>query len=145
MRSQRQQKTTASIPHGRIPETSISRSRRCISRQMKKLMSVMKLARAWRQSKVEIVKTSSDAGGPARAASDFCDFQVLQPVDLRRQDEIVLGEPAGRVSPEPDRHRAVADEHVRMVLLGLGDSSDPVHKVDARHEPLEPEDLRQAE
>src|SRR5258707_15728046 len=32
-----------------------------------------------------------------------------------------------------------------MVLLGLGDRSDPVHKFDSRHEPLEPEDLRQAE
>jgi len=38
IRSQRQQKTTASMPHGRTPCSSTSRSRRCISQQMKKLI-----------------------------------------------------------------------------------------------------------
>src|SRR5438309_10977763 len=36
-----------------------------------------------------------------------------------------------------DRHRAVADQQVGVMTLGLGDRSDPVDELDGRYEALE--------
>src|SRR6266404_1050877 len=58
-------------------------------------------------------------------------------VDFRREDEVVLGQAASGVREKVDRHRAVADQQVGMVALGLGDWSDLVGELDGRHEALE--------
>src|SRR6266404_2245954 len=58
-------------------------------------------------------------------------------VDFRREDEVVLGQAASGVREKVDRHRAVADQQVGMVAVGLGDWSDLVGELDGRHEALE--------
>ena len=58
-----------------------------------------------------------------------------QLIDLRRQDEIVLRQPADRVRPQFDPYVAVAfDVQVRVMAIGLGQFGTAIEKLHAGHE-----------
>src|SRR5689334_16517993 len=57
-----------------------------------------------------------------------------EPVDLCRQDEVVLAQAADRVRPEVDAEGAVGQVEVGVVALRLGQVGDPIDELHARHE-----------
>src|SRR5579859_2007338 len=61
----------------------------------------------------------------------------LDLIDLGRQDEVVVGEPAGGVGPQLHRDVAPPQEQIRMVALRLGDRGDAVDEIEGGHEALE--------
>src|SRR5581483_6477419 len=114
IRSQRQQKTTASIWPGRTPGINTSRSRRWNSQQVMKLIE-----------SPEAITRASDS-----STSKLLRLRRVILVDLCRQDEVVLGEAAGDVGGEVDGQRAVGKMKVGMVAFSFGDCGDPVDQVD---------------
>src|SRR5438270_11470979 len=101
IRSQRQQKTTASIWPGRMPGINTSRSRRWNSQHVMKLI---------------------ESTEPITAASDSSTSKLLRLrrfilVDLCRQDEVVLAEASRDVGSEVDRQRAVGQLKIGMVAF----------------------------
>src|SRR5579872_30123 len=121
IRSQRQQKTTASIWPGRMPGIKTSRSRRWNSQQVMKLIE-----------SPEAITAASDS-----STSKLLRLWRSILVDLCREDEVVLGQPAGDVGREVDGEGAVGEMKVGMVAFRLGDGGDLVDQLDARHEALE--------
>src|SRR6266851_7152190 len=98
MRSQRQQNTTASIPPGRTPFSSTSRSFWWSSQQKMKCIKRGNFSEKppTNHRKVSKERVKRCSGGP-----DL--------LDLRGQDEVVVGQPAGRVRPEVDAQRPVGE------------------------------------
>src|SRR5438270_5644189 len=121
IRSQRRQKTTASIWPGRMPGISTSRSRRWNSQQVMKLIE-----------SPEAITAASDS-----SRSKLLRLRRVTLVDLCRQDEVVLGEASGDVRRELDLQRAVGQLKIGMVAFRFGQRGDPVDQVDAGHEALE--------
>ena len=64
--------------------------------------------------------------------------QDEKPVDLGRQDEIVLRQAADRMGPQLDRHVAITlDVQVRMMAVRFGHQGTTVEEVDAGREVLD--------
>src|SRR5207248_3913675 len=79
-----------------------------------------------------VAGAAATSAANARAAAE-----LGQRIDLRRKLEVVLGDPALRVSRQRDGHRIPRDREVRVVVHLLGDGRDPVHEVDGAREVVE--------
>src|SRR4028118_1432275 len=71
---------------------------------------------------------------PAARAADLA---LAARVPLRRQDEVVLAQPADRVGPEREPHLAPGEEDVGMVAFRFGHLSHPVDEFQGLPEVLE--------
>ena len=57
-------------------------------------------------------------------------MRLLQPVDLRRHDEIAFGQTIDRMRPQRDLGFAPGEKYVGMVSLFLGNRSHTIHEVE---------------